>query len=193
MSKSREQLNKWLSGIMVIGGSLLDVGVQDKPVKDKLSICTPENYHTLDIDDQWEPDIIGDLNLPIFDGLSELAIGYDTVFAIEVFEHLWNPVQALKNLNEIMNKEGVLYVSFPFINPLHDYFDSCRYTEEGFTKMLEATGFRVDEVDYRRATVGKDLLFSFYKTEGMKISRIRYAEIMSKLDIIGFMFKAVKI
>lgn len=195
MSKSREQLNTWLKTIELKGGCLLDVGVQDKPVRDRLGGCDVDCYRTLDVDVQWNPDILMDLNevdnnQVVVAKLYEHA--FDYVFAIEVFEHLWNPIAALKQIYTMLNKDGYLYLSWPFINPLHDIFDACRYTEEGMRNMLERTGFEVVDVDYRRATVGKEHLEAFYQAEGIRVSKIRPPQDHVNKDVIGFMLIARK-
>ena len=40
---------------------------------------------------------------------------FDAVFCLEVFEYVWNPVEAFKNLWRLMNNDSVAYVSFPAI------------------------------------------------------------------------------
>lgn len=189
MSKSREQLYKWMKGISVEGGCLLDIGVQDKPVEKNLGTCNVDCYKTLDIDEQWLPDYLADLNQ---DWLAEKVKHkrFDHVFMLEVIEHLWNPVFALENIKDIISDTGKLYISWPFINPLHDIFDANRYTEECMTKMLDNAGFKIESIEYRRATVGKPALEEFFKLEGMKVSKIRSAKDHRDKDIIGFMLVA---
>jgi SAM-dependent methyltransferase len=189
MSKSREQLNKWLKGIELEGGCLLDVGVQDKPVENRLGRCEVDCYRTLDVDDQWLPDYVADLNLD----WTQDIVGdkkFDYVFMIEVIEHLWNPIFALEGIRDIMNPGGLLYISWPFINPMHDFFDANRYTMECMEAMLDYAGFSVVDIEYRRATVGADLLNKFFKAEGMRVSKIRPKFDKENKDIIGYMLVA---
>lgn len=189
MSKSREQLYRWLGGIQVEGGCLLDLGVQDKPVESKLAKCDVDCYRTLDIDPQWLPDYLVDLNTQ---ELSDFTKGkmFDHVFALEVFEHLWNPLFALESIRNCMSLGGKLYMSWPFINPMHDQFDFARYTAEGMTKLLSETDFKVIKLDYRRATVGQSMLETFFSSEGMKVSKIRPPFDHQNKDIIGYMLIA---
>lgn len=174
MSKSREQLNKFLSKIDITDRVVLDVGVQDKPTS-RLTKGNARLYHTMDIDPQWEADITADLNDPktVWKIATENSISYDTIFCIEVLEHCWNPVQCVANLADLLAPGGKLYLSTPFINPHHDYFDYLRYTNEWFRDVLPKVGFSDVQIHERVATTGQALLQGFYKLEGLRVSKIR--------------------
>lgn len=186
MSKSREQLNGFLKQVNIEGKFVLDVGVQDKKAN-RLTVGEPAVYHTLDIDPQWEPDIVGDLNEPLSSWtvsshknspLSSMvtAVGlpqYDCVFCIETLEHCWNPFFALANLKELLKPGGTLYISTPFINPHHDYVDYLRYTHEWYEKVLPMYELEILELKERVATVGREALETFFKLEHMRVSKIR--------------------
>lgn len=188
-SKSRVQLNAWLKTLR-IKGSVLDVGVQNKPVRKLLGHCDAPVYHTLDNDEQWNPDVLCDLNEPLDESLFDQT--YDNIFALEVFEHLWNPIEALKTLAKLSHSGTKLHLSWPFINPVHDYFDFARYTEEGMAKLLSVTGWKVIMTKYRLATVGKDELMSFWSKEGLRVSKIRPPRDHKMKHVIGFMMIAEK-
>lgn len=170
MSKSREQLNSLLKKIDIQGKAVLDVGSQDH-LSNRLTVGEPLSYDTLDIDPQWEPDIVADLNekMPAF----EVAGLYDVVFCIEVLEHCWNPIQAVKNLSQWLKPAGDLYISTPFINPHHDKWDYLRYTGEWYEEVLPKFDLEIVKIEERVATVGKDFLAGFYSAEGLKVSKIR--------------------
>ena len=164
-----------LSTIDIEGKTVLDVGVQDKP-SSRLTYGTPKKYLTLDIDPQWKPDLVADLNeiggnAYTFEKLKELDI--DIIFCIEVLEHCWNPIVALGNLHEFLKKGGDLYISTPFINPHHDVVDYLRYTDEWYREVLPRVGFEVKIIKERRASAGLGLLKQFYEVEYMKYSKIR--------------------
>lgn len=179
MSKSREQLNDYLKNINIEGKVVLDVGVQDKPTS-RLTKGKPLFYYTLDIDSQWKPDFVADLNHPNLDELiasklhskGSLSL-IDTIFCIEVLEHCWNPVQVIKNLFDTLRPGGTLYLSTPFINPHHDVVDYLRFTDEWYDQVLYKLGFDDITVHERGATTGLEALQQFYKLEGMKYSKIR--------------------
>jgi len=183
MSKSREQLNKMLGRIDLAGKRVLDIGVQDKPTS-RLTHGSPAQYLTIDIDQQWNPTIIADLNIQWYfskkgsmpnDLGIEFMDYFDTVFCIEVLEHCWNPVQAIQNMANCLAPGGTLYISTPFINPHHDIVDYLRFTNEWYRDVLPKFGFPPEEIsiEERVATTGRQQLEEFYKVEGMKISRIR--------------------
>lgn len=175
MSCSRNQLNEYLSKISIEGKTVLDVGVQDKPTS-RLTQGNPVAYYTNDVDPQWNPDWLFDFNQE-FDclkiGEHHLCEVIDTIFCIEVLEHLWNPVEAIKTLAEILKPNGDLYISVPFINPHHDKVDYLRYTNEWFRDVLPKYGLQVIEIVERVATLGKTQLKIFYDAEGLRVSKIR--------------------
>lgn len=173
MSKSREQLNDMLREINIEGKVVLDVGVQDKPTR-RLTKGTPKLYVTLDIDPQWKPDIVADLNDNLVTNQLEAAQhNCDVIFCIEVLEHCWNPIRVLKNLFAVVRPGGVVYISTPFINPHHDVVDYLRFTDEWYQKAMKAVGFEEITIRERRATTGLEALQHFYTLEGMKYSKIR--------------------
>lgn len=172
MSKSREQLNKLMAGIDISGKTVLDVGVQDKP-SSRFTVGKPAEYKTLDIDPQWKPDLVADLNnLP--ESVEAVFAGkFDVIFCIEVLEHCWNPTVVISNLALFLKSGGKLYISTPFINPHHDYIDYLRYTNEWYEKVLPLCGFSDIKITERVATTGKQSLMEFYRLEGLKVSKIR--------------------
>lgn len=189
MSKSREQLNFYLSQIDITGKRVLDVGVQNNPAR-KYVKGEPKEYLTVDIDDKWKPDFVRDLNLPSFkNGLGV----YDVVFCLEVLEHCYDPIMAVKNLFNVTKKGGVCYMSAPFINPLHDEWDYLRFTPEWFYKVLPMVGFKEVVVKERISTVGRESLLWFYKEEGLRMSKLRYERGEgNKLPLIGCFVEARK-
>jgi len=172
MSKSREQINQYLSQIDITGKTVLDVGVQNNPAR-KYTKGKPEKYMTLDIDKEWKPDVICDLNFLMSDLLRKETIKFDVVFCLEVMEHCWDPFSVIRNLFDWTKKGGVCYISVPFINPLHDKWDYLRYTPEWFEKVLPLVGFKKVVVKKRMATVGMLDLMNFYRSEGLRMSKIR--------------------
>ncbi len=192
MSKSREQLNSWLSNIKLEDNSLvLDIGVQDKPIKERIKPSVNCSFYTLDIDPKWGANYTLDICQPNSE-LFPLIDKYNYVFAIEVIEHLKRPWIGLKVINMMLAMGGSFVFSYPWLNPLHDVFDMARYTPEGITFLLKEYGFEVEEISYRRATVGRDDLLSFYKKEGLRVSKIR-AKDRDLLDMIGVMGVAKKV
>lgn len=73
---------------------------------------------------------------------------FDIAFCIEVSEYLYNPLQALQNINNFLKSGGLLYISFNFIYPVHNpvKYDYLRYTPNGAIKLLQEAGFKIEEV-----------------------------------------------
>lgn len=179
MSKSREQLNVFLSEVDIEGKFCLDIGVQDKPTS-RLTQGTPSKYLTLDIDAKWSPDIVADLNEEwekwvnhTYSTELERNQGFDAIFCIETLEHCWNPIQAIQNMSGILKEGGDLYISVPFIGPHHDFVDYLRFTHEWFEEVLPKCDLEVIEIKERVATMGRSDLIQFYSKEGMRVSKIR--------------------
>jgi len=70
----------------------------------------------------------------------------DAVLSSQVIEHLPDPDVALGESYRILKTGGLLFISFPFMYPLHvaphDFF---RYSRHGFETMCERHGFEIVE------------------------------------------------
>lgn len=204
-SLSRQQLVAYLNKIDVTGKNILDVGSGSKEhhvtnwVKGK-----PREYVSLDAEASFEPDITYDLNHKALPPTYYPKENLDFIFAIETFEHLWNPVVAMENLLQLVKSETRFIISVPFINPIHDTWDYLRYTPEWFVQtietLIEGTNIEVDlggsehpleMIDFkiisRIATEGSEDLQNFYKKEGLRMSKIRINNGEAfKLNDIGY-------
>lgn len=130
-SITRNQLETWLQTLAVEAESVADVGGKKLPVKNRVGSWKVERYDILDLPEY-------DLNKEW-----DLREIYTAVFCLEVFEYLYNPLQAMKNLFGLLRKGGVLYASFHFIYPHHgpQSCDYLRYTQWGVDKLLAEAGF----------------------------------------------------
>lgn len=119
----------------------------------------------------------------------ETILGCDTVFCLEVFEYVYDPATAMRNLSNIMSDGGILYVSFPFIYPIHNpvEMDYLRYTKQGVMTLMKLNGFKIDEMRSRVATEGDAALQAFFSSEGM-----RKAKQYRGHNEIGYLVKAIK-
>ena len=179
-------MENWLKKIEIKGGRVLDVGGSQNPVKKRLKIFEPDEYKILDLEKPHEceqkPDIIYDLNKnDLLDNIrsdNDIVIVvtedidnklFDFVFALEVFEYIFNPIQALKNINSFLKKGGLFYSSWHFLYPVHSPTeqDYLRYTFRGVEKLLKKTGFEILEMKprlFRHNEMWRD----FYVSEGMR-------------------------
>ena len=148
-----------------------------KPVKDRVKSWDVKDCRILDLPEY-------DLN---FDN-EVIEIKADIVFCLEVMEYIFNPVLAIKNLAGLIKKDGLLYISFPQVYPVHNPYQSdyLRYTEFGARKLLENAGFIIKEIIYRIDRSG--LLKEFYAADGMRASK-EYGH----HEATGFIFKVRKL
>lgn len=69
---------------------------------------------------------------------------FDLVIAEMVLEHVDDPDKVLNEANRVLKKNGILYVTIPFVFAFHGAPDDFnRYTLSGLKKRLEFAGFRV--------------------------------------------------
>lgn len=131
----------------------------------------PKIYKTADVEKFDCIDFV--INLNNLYSAEQLSMWgkFDVVFCLETLEHVWNPIQAIKNLSKLTKDNGVLYTSTPFINPIHDRHDYLRYTWQWFEKVLPIYGFREVKTEPRVATYQEELM-DFYKREGQRMSKV---------------------
>lgn len=97
-----------------------------------------------DISTKDEPDIVGDICTHEF----ESPETYRYVVMSEVLEHLHSPQQALDRLHRVLETNGRLILTVPFIFPLHDRpGDYYRFTKYGLSFLLR--NFREINVEER--------------------------------------------
>lgn len=127
----------------VEGGRMLDLGCGSKPYR---ALFTVDEYIGLDVavsgHDHFDSkiDVYYDgKNIPFPDG------HFDTVLSSEVFEHVFELDDLLKEINRVTRPGGSLLITLPFIWPEHEVpYDYARYTSYGIVDLLERSGFTVE-------------------------------------------------
>jgi len=114
---------------------------------------------------------------------------FDQAFMLEVSEYCWNFYQALCNINQLLKKDGILYLSTHFFYPIHnpEGQDMIRITPDGAEKLLRETGFEILEHKYRYLQSEFDNYWDVMVYEKMR-PRKNYDH-----SIIGSLIKAKKI
>jgi len=170
ISNTRYQLEKWLQ-TAEIKGNVLDIGGYSKP----------RGYKILDYKGG---DYVYDLNKEIPYLKDELP-KFDTILCLEVMEYIFNPIQALTNINHLLNKDGILYISFHSLFPHHDpeNIDYLRYTKRGVEKLLIETGFEILEI-IPRITIVPEILEAFCNAE---------SKVYNNKNEIGYLIKCKKV
>lgn len=177
-SNTRIQLEQWLQTMEIEAETIADVGSNKLPVKDRVKSWKAEQYNLLDFPEY-------DLNQPW--DLKEI---YNIVFCLEVFEYIYNPMQAMKNLYNMLKSGGELYASFHFVYPHHSAkkIDYLRYTRWGVSRLLEEAGFRSWD-KYPRYFKSPWLIGQVYSDEKMKGNNYNRGKLHSEQ---GYLIKAIK-
>lgn len=195
MSIYRQQLENYLSGLSVEADRVLDVGGGSNPVNKRVKSWKVKEYKILD--NEIEVPVVDvdyriDLNVGagFFYDPADIFNRFDSVFCLEVFEYIYDPIQAIKNLNNLLKTNGILYITFPFLYPPHNPIDrdSLRYTKKGAVTMLEKNGFFVEEVIPRRIS-NYAVYQEFLKSEGYKFKGGSDAGVLFDS---GYIIKAIK-
>jgi SAM-dependent methyltransferase len=102
-------------------GAVLDVGSKAAPYR---ALVPAGTYLRLDIDPAKHPDICCDLH-----ELEWMGEPFDTVLAIEVLEHLYDPQRAIDRIYGVLKPGGVCILSTRFFFRYHpDPEDHYRFT-----------------------------------------------------------------
>lgn len=112
--------------------------------------------------DQSKLDIVSDITaIPEPDG------SFDAVMCIEVFEHLPDPISAIREFHRLLRKEGHLILTAPFCSlthfaPYHFYTGFNRYFYETH---LPAHGFEIIDLQENG---------NFFEYLGQELRRVRF-------------------
>lgn len=131
---------KYLSKQMVV----YDVGCGEKPFEKFLQDKVAKHIG-VDIEDGFynksHIDIVGTAyEVPVDSNEA------DAVISTQVIEHLEKPVEALTEAHRLLKEGGVLFLSFPFLYPVHAApYDFMRYTDFYIQNTLKDIGFEIVE------------------------------------------------
>jgi SAM-dependent methyltransferase len=122
-------------------GIVLDVGCGARP-HEPLLLTHAASYYGVDRPREEQPaapDVVADAMVLPF-----RASAVDTVVATELIEHLPHPEAFLREAARVLRPGGVVIVSAPFMEPLHEEpRDFFRFTGHGLRCILERHGFRL--------------------------------------------------
>jgi SAM-dependent methyltransferase len=126
-------------------GRLLDVGCGKKPYAHLftvseyvgLEIDTPEARATKYADAYYDGQ-----TFPFADA------SFDTLFASQVFEHVFNPSRFLSEARRVLRPDGLLLLTVPFVWDEHEQpYDFARYSSFGLRHLLQEHGFAVQSLE----------------------------------------------
>ena len=172
-SSFRNSLTDWLSQLDVKAHRVGDVGGSQLPVKGRTKSWQVDEYAIYDIESPHEdspsPDIICDLNNEFYADIFEPSC--DVVFCLETYDYVWHPANAFKIISSLLKTNGVAYVSFGSVYPLHQPVedDALRYMPAAIYKLANYAGLEVVEMIKRRPET--DLFEQFYQAERMRAAK----------------------
>jgi SAM-dependent methyltransferase len=126
-----------------VNGNLLDFGCGSKPYLQFFSHC--DSYTGLDIENPGHLHL--DEHVDVYYDGKQIPFPenhFDTVFASEVFEHVFNLEEALSEIRRVLKPGGRLLFTCPFVWPEHEVpNDFARYTSFGIASLVNRQGFRI--------------------------------------------------
>lgn len=127
----------------LIHGTTLDFGCGSKPYESLFS--RTEKYIGVDIEKSGHDH--KDSKIDIFYDGQTLPFPdsyFDSIIAIEVFEHLPNPEEILDEFKRILKPNGNIIITIPFMYPEHEMpTDYSRWTTVGLRNVLENLDYRI--------------------------------------------------
>ena len=122
-------------------GRMLELGCGTKPYKNLFNV---KGHIGLEIEDGRDHSL---KSIDCYYDGKRIPFGdqsFDSFFSSQVFEHIFNLEDIIKEANRVLKKEGKLLVTIPFAWPEHEQpHDFARYTTFGLKNLLERNGFRV--------------------------------------------------
>lgn len=123
-------------------GRVLDIGGRERGKFEK-----PKNkvkkWIFVDVEKKHDPDIV--LDVANMHQIKTRSI--DVVNAIELFEHVENIEEGLKECYRVLKKNGMMLLSAPFLFPIHaDPYDFQRWTSEKWKRTLKKLNFKVEKL-----------------------------------------------
>lgn len=133
---------------------IVDLGCGYKPFQ---KILEWEEYIGVDVSPETsDADYFIDLNTNPIPLEKECA---DLVILSEVLEHLYRPLHALQEAARICKKEGLVFITTPFIFPEHGSpYDFYRYTANFYQKSLPEVGLKILEIQYSTSIFSAPLI-----------------------------------
>jgi SAM-dependent methyltransferase len=127
-------------------GKMLDFGCGSKPYRSEFNVT---EYIGIDIKESGHDNRNESIDI-YYDG-KKIPVKnntFDCVLASEVFEHVFNPSDLLKELHRVTKKNGILLFTIPFMWEEHEVpYDYARYTKFGFSHLLKANKFEIIEIN----------------------------------------------
>lgn len=121
-------------------GNVLEIGNGHGQRRGKFSppLTQVESWCYVDLTFAHCPDILADAHsLPFQDN------SFDAIVMLEVSEYLREPSLVLAQFRRVLKKGGYLVISTPFFHRRDNQSDLWRYTDMGFSLLLQNAGFKL--------------------------------------------------
>ena len=139
----RDSISAYLRQISITEGVVIDFGCGGKAGTNYIELGEGVQYFSYDKNPQSKAQVILDMEKENFPENQPKA---DVGFCIEVLEHAKRPDYVLGTIWENMKHDGILYLTVPFLFPIHHEEDYWRWTDKGIKLLLESNSFVVAEV-----------------------------------------------
>lgn len=143
----RKELNRWLKSKLEGKdlGNVLDIGTGGKPLKDRFNLQYSK-YTSTDVHKFSGVDVV----CSVYELTKKFREEeFNTVFLVEVLEHLMEPVNALKEIAKVMKPLGELYITVPMFYCIHGGArgdDYLRFTKYWFHNVFPLNGLHLVEL-----------------------------------------------
>lgn len=164
---SRKGLHKEISSLISqLNGKILDIGCGQKPYQ---NLCHTTEYVGLEIDSlenrkNKRADFYYDGKaMPFEDGF------FDSIISNQVFEHVFNPDEFLREVNRVAKIKGKLLLTVPFVWDEHEQpYDYARYSSFGLKHLLEKNGFEI--IQHKKTAADITVIFQLLSAYVYKVT-----------------------
>lgn len=148
-----------------LNGRILDIGCGSKPYQNLfeyeeyigLELDTPENRAKKKADYFYDGN-----TMPFLDKY------FDSLISTQVFEHIFNPDDFLREANRVLKLGGKFLLTVPFVWDEHEQpYDYARYSSFGLKYILNKNGFEV--IEHRKSNNGLELIFQLVNAYSYKV------------------------
>ncbi len=155
-SSYRISLENWLDRLDVHANVVLDFGGAQLPIEGRTRSWNVDKYFIADLPephaDSPKPDFEIDINEPFRLSINGQKVKADIIFALELYDYVFDPVTAMRNVYNHLKLGGVAYISFPTFYPTHNPIedDALCYKEGGIRKLADKVGLTIVDIYKRR-------------------------------------------
>lgn len=168
----KQQLNDWKRTLDVKADVVFDIGGAQDPMKGMTNSWDVRDYKIIDLPvphvEKVHPDIEWDMN-----DLMPNAPQADLILCLGVSDYIINPNIFMENIKNMLKDDGVAWVEFPFVYPIHNPIEEegCRYSEGCIRRLAKQAGLVIEEIIYKRPKPGNTKLLEFYREDGMRAAK----------------------